>query len=156
MPRRRWAACADTPHAAAANAEAPGHNKSGLSSGLSRALCFVNRKLKQGAAGGAAGGGGGGSGGPEDGGSGARVLCIVGSPDDPKQYIAVMNAIFSAQVRRPLLIGLACSSAAGGAAACAALRCWAGQVSSMPTAAASAALVTVPHLVPPTRCSGAG
>lgn len=67
----------------AAGAEAPSSHGSGLSSGLSRALCYINRAIKSERA---AGGGK------------ARLLCLTAAADDPRHYIAVMNAIFSAQV----------------------------------------------------------
>lgn len=67
-----------------ARAEAPSHHASGLSSGLSRALCYINSTVKAMA---------------ERAPAKPRLLCIMGCPDDSRQYIAVMNAIFSAQVR---------------------------------------------------------
>ena len=81
-----------------------------LSAALSRALCFIQSQRRRAAAaaagpgGGAAGGGDGATAGgavDEMGGQGsqaARVLCLSGGTDVPSQYIAVMNAIFSAQV----------------------------------------------------------
>lgn len=33
-----------------------------------------------------------------------RILCLMGSPDVPMQYIPIMNAIFSAQVRCPVFL----------------------------------------------------
>ena len=63
------------------------------SAALSRALCLV-RKLQGSAASSKADS-------PKP-----RILCIDGSPDVPSQYIAVMNAIFSAQV--PALASLHC------------------------------------------------
>ncbi|PSC74346.1 general transcription factor IIH subunit 3 [Micractinium conductrix] len=80
-----------------------------LSAALSRALCFIQSQRRRAAAaaagpgGGAAGGGDGATAGgavDEMGGQGsqaARVLCLSGGTDVPSQYIAVMNAIFSAQ-----------------------------------------------------------
>ena len=52
-----------------------------------------------GSARGAGGATGGTTGGGGAGGSGARVLCLSAAGDNPSQYIAVMNAIFAAQVR---------------------------------------------------------
>lgn len=54
------------------------------SAALSRALCFIHKQHPTSTAG--------------AGGSKPRILCITGSPDVPAQYIATMNAIFSAQV----------------------------------------------------------
>ncbi|KAL3153654.1 hypothetical protein ABBQ32_013255 [Trebouxia sp. C0010 RCD-2024] len=53
------------------------------SAALSRALCFIHKQHPTSTAG--------------AGGSKPRILCITGSPDVPAQYIATMNAIFSAQ-----------------------------------------------------------
>ena len=50
-----------------------------------------------------------------------RILCINGSPDVPGQYIAVMNAIFSAQVCHPLFtmsVSLLCECTYDGNVAC--------------------------------------
>lgn len=51
-----------------------------LSGSLSMALCYIQRILR---------------GGPSH--PKPRILCLQGSPDGPQQYVAVMNAIFSAQ-----------------------------------------------------------
>ncbi|CAI9112322.1 OLC1v1012759C1 [Oldenlandia corymbosa var. corymbosa] len=51
-----------------------------LSGSLSMALCYIQRIFRSGA------------GHPQP-----RILCLHGSPDGPGQYVAVMNAIFSAQ-----------------------------------------------------------
>lgn len=56
------------------------------SAALSRALCLIHKQ--QGAATAAR---------TET--SKPRILCVNGSPDVPAQYIATMNAIFSAQVQ---------------------------------------------------------
>jgi transcription initiation factor TFIIH subunit 3 len=55
-----------------------------LACGLSRALCLINRITTVTSYGHAR--------------SKPRIVCIIGSPDVPLQYIPVMNAIFSAQV----------------------------------------------------------
>lgn len=75
-----------------------------LSGALSRALCLIHR-LRSSSSSSAGQGMGGGSAAPmhaaASGGGGMRcmprILCLVGSPDVPLQYIPVMNAIFSAQ-----------------------------------------------------------
>jgi transcription initiation factor TFIIH subunit 3 len=54
-----------------------------LACGLSRALCLINRITTVTSYGHAR--------------SKPRIVCIIGSPDVPLQYIPVMNAIFSAQ-----------------------------------------------------------
>ncbi|KAH9309323.1 hypothetical protein KI387_037234, partial [Taxus chinensis] len=51
-----------------------------LSGSLSMALCYIQKILR---------------GGPLH--PQPRILCLQGSPDGPQQYVAVMNAIFSAQ-----------------------------------------------------------
>ncbi|XP_024522762.1 general transcription and DNA repair factor IIH subunit TFB4 isoform X1 [Selaginella moellendorffii] len=51
-----------------------------LSASLSMALCYIQRALKE-----------------KIGPSKPRMLCLQASPDAPHQYIAIMNAIFSAQ-----------------------------------------------------------
>ncbi|KAJ6809562.1 putative general transcription factor IIH subunit 3 [Iris pallida] len=51
-----------------------------LSGSLSLALCYIQRVFRSGAIH------------PQP-----RILCLQGSPDGPEQYVAVMNAIFSAQ-----------------------------------------------------------
>ncbi|XP_074583433.1 general transcription and DNA repair factor IIH subunit TFB4 isoform X3 [Curcuma longa] len=51
-----------------------------LSGSLSLALCYIQRIFRSGARH------------PQP-----RILCLQGSPDGPEQYVAVMNAIFSAQ-----------------------------------------------------------
>ncbi|KAK9162218.1 hypothetical protein Syun_003120 [Stephania yunnanensis] len=51
-----------------------------LSGSLSLALCYIQRVFRSGALH------------PQP-----RILCLQGSPDGPEQYVAVMNAIFSAQ-----------------------------------------------------------
>ncbi|XP_020091838.1 RNA polymerase II transcription factor B subunit 4 isoform X4 [Ananas comosus] len=62
-------------------AAAGGNGISSLLSGsLSIALCYIQRVFRSGARH------------PEP-----RILCLQGSPDGPEQYVAVMNAIFSAQ-----------------------------------------------------------
>lgn len=55
------------------------------SAALSRALCLIHKQQGTSASSRAEG-------------SKPRILCINGSPDVPAQYIATMNAIFSAQV----------------------------------------------------------
>jgi len=55
------------------------------SAALSRALCLIHKQQGTSAS-------------PRTEGSKPRILCINGSPDVPAQYIATMNAIFSAQV----------------------------------------------------------
>ncbi|KAK9806311.1 hypothetical protein WJX72_009675 [[Myrmecia] bisecta] len=55
-----------------------------LSAALSRALCFIH-KAQHGAAA------------PSKDRPRPRILCLHGSPDEPSQYIAIMNAIFAAQ-----------------------------------------------------------
>lgn len=55
------------------------------SAALSRALCFIHKQQQSTPTAGTEG-------------SKPRILCITGSPDVPAQYIATMNAIFSAQV----------------------------------------------------------
>ncbi|EOY16262.1 Basal transcription factor complex subunit-related isoform 2 [Theobroma cacao] len=58
-----------------------GRIKSSLLSGsLSMALCYIQRVFRSGALH------------PHP-----RILCLQGSPDGPEQYVAIMNAIFSAQ-----------------------------------------------------------
>ncbi len=76
-----------------------------LSSALSRTLCFLNsqqRRMDAAMPGGAPTPGGldtgGGGTGPGQHAQAARVLVLAAAPDVPSQYIAVMNAIFSAQV----------------------------------------------------------
>ena len=56
-----------------------------LSGGLSRGLCLINKALVSARAGGKRS-------------ARPRMLCLQGSPDATEQYIAVMNAIFAAQV----------------------------------------------------------
>ncbi|KAL5729539.1 RNA polymerase II transcription factor B subunit 4 [Ranunculus cassubicifolius] len=51
-----------------------------LSGSLSLALCYIQRVFRSGSLH------------PQP-----RILCLQGSPDGPEQYVAVMNAIFSAQ-----------------------------------------------------------
>lgn len=51
-----------------------------LSGSLSMALCYIQRVFRSGALH------------PQP-----RILCLHGSPDGPSQYVAIMNAIFSAQ-----------------------------------------------------------
>lgn len=51
-----------------------------LSGSLSMALCYIQKIIR---------------GGPSH--PQPRILCLQGSPDGPQQYVAVMNAIFSAQ-----------------------------------------------------------
>ncbi|XP_037496336.1 general transcription and DNA repair factor IIH subunit TFB4 isoform X1 [Jatropha curcas] len=51
-----------------------------LSGSLSMALCYIQRVFRSGPLN------------PQP-----RILCLQGSPDGPEQYVAVMNAIFSAQ-----------------------------------------------------------
>jgi transcription initiation factor TFIIH subunit 3 len=68
-------------------ASAAGDYESALSGALSRALCFVNKHQRAAPEGAAQ---------PRP-----RVLCITACPDAPAQYIAVMNAIFAAQVPPP-------------------------------------------------------
>jgi len=51
-----------------------------LSGSLSMALCYIQRIIR---------------GGPSH--PQPRILCLQGSPDGPQQYVAIMNAIFSAQ-----------------------------------------------------------
>ncbi|XVE55350.1 hypothetical protein DITRI_Ditri03aG0151800 [Diplodiscus trichospermus] len=51
-----------------------------LSGSLSMALCYIQRVFRSGALH------------PHP-----RILCLQGSPDGPEQYVAIMNAIFSAQ-----------------------------------------------------------
>ncbi|KAL4418718.1 hypothetical protein ABPG77_008589 [Micractinium sp. CCAP 211/92] len=75
-----------------------------LSSALSRTLCFLNsqqRRMDAAMPGGAPTPGGldtgGGGTGPGQHAQAARVLVLAAAPDVPSQYIAVMNAIFSAQ-----------------------------------------------------------
>ncbi|KAH8508898.1 hypothetical protein H0E87_010876 [Populus deltoides] len=51
-----------------------------LSGSLSMALCYIQRVFRSGPLH------------PQP-----RILCLQGSPDGPEQYVAVMNAIFSAQ-----------------------------------------------------------
>ena len=75
-----------------------------LSSALSRMLCFLNTQQRRAAAGAGLGGSGGGAGAAgavpsQRAQQPARVLCLTAAPDVPSQYISVMNAIFSAQVR---------------------------------------------------------
>ena len=65
------------------------------SAGLSRALCLIHKQ--QGTAGATA---------ARTEASKPRILCVNGSPDVPAQYIATMNAIFSAQVHTLLGIWL--------------------------------------------------
>ncbi|XWS15117.1 hypothetical protein CRYUN_Cryun35bG0066600 [Craigia yunnanensis] len=61
--------------------EPEGRIKSTLLSGsLSMALCYIQRVFRSGALH------------PHP-----RILCLQGSPDGPEQYVAIMNAIFSAQ-----------------------------------------------------------
>lgn len=61
--------------------EPEGRIKSSLLSGsLSMALCYIQRVFRSGALH------------PHP-----RILCLQGSPDGPEQYVAIMNAIFSAQ-----------------------------------------------------------
>ncbi|TYJ35624.1 hypothetical protein E1A91_A05G249600v1 [Gossypium mustelinum] len=61
--------------------EPEGKVKSSLFSGsLSMALCYIQRVFRSGALH------------PHP-----RILCLQGSPDGPEQYVAIMNAIFSAQ-----------------------------------------------------------
>ncbi|XP_022768204.1 RNA polymerase II transcription factor B subunit 4-like isoform X3 [Durio zibethinus] len=61
--------------------EPDGRIKSSLLSGsLSMALCYIQRVFRSGALH------------PHP-----RILCLQGSPDGPEQYVAIMNAIFSAQ-----------------------------------------------------------
>lgn len=57
-----------------------GHQGSLLSGALSMALCYIQKKAK------------GPSPHPQ-----SRIFCLQGSQDAPNQYVAVMNAIFSAQ-----------------------------------------------------------
>ena len=77
-----------------ARAGAPGLSPLALSGALSRALCLVHRLRAPSAHHAAA---------PHGAASGPggrcrpRVLCMLGSPDVPMQYIPVMNTIFSAQ-----------------------------------------------------------
>ncbi|KAI9106443.1 hypothetical protein K1719_021971 [Acacia pycnantha] len=62
-------------------AQTPGAIASSLLSGsLSMALCYIQRIFRSGPLH------------PQP-----RILCLQGSPDGPEQYVAVMNAIFSAQ-----------------------------------------------------------
>ena len=70
-----------------------------LSGALSRALCLIHRLRPPSShsSGGAAGSRGAGGGGAQRLTRRPRVLCVLGSPDVPMQYIPVMNAIFSAQ-----------------------------------------------------------
>lgn len=56
-----------------------------LSGGLSRGLCLINKALLSAHSGGKRS-------------AMPRMLCLQGSPDATEQYIAVMNAIFAAQV----------------------------------------------------------
>ncbi|KAK3230664.1 hypothetical protein Dsin_002545 [Dipteronia sinensis] len=51
-----------------------------LSGSLSMALCYIQRVFRSGSLH------------PQP-----RILCLQGSPDGPEQYVAIMNAIFSAQ-----------------------------------------------------------
>ncbi|OMO55525.1 TFIIH subunit Tfb4/p34 [Corchorus olitorius] len=61
--------------------EPEGRIKSSLLSGsLSMALCYIQRVFRSGSLH------------PHP-----RILCLQGSPDGPEQYVAIMNAIFSAQ-----------------------------------------------------------
>ncbi|XP_039003323.1 general transcription and DNA repair factor IIH subunit TFB4-like isoform X2 [Hibiscus syriacus] len=61
--------------------EPEGRIKSSLFSGsLSMSLCYMQRVFRSGALH------------PHP-----RILCLQGSPDGPEQYVAIMNAIFSAQ-----------------------------------------------------------
>ncbi|XP_058089602.1 general transcription and DNA repair factor IIH subunit TFB4 isoform X2 [Magnolia sinica] len=59
---------------------AAGNGSSLLSGSLSLALCYIQRVFRAGPLH------------PQP-----RILCLQGSPDGPEQYVAVMNAIFSAQ-----------------------------------------------------------
>ncbi|XP_034676695.1 general transcription and DNA repair factor IIH subunit TFB4 isoform X2 [Vitis riparia] len=59
---------------------AAGIGSSLLSGSLSMALCYIQRVFRTGPLH------------PQP-----RILCLQGSPDGPEQYVAVMNAIFSAQ-----------------------------------------------------------
>ncbi|XP_058787653.1 general transcription and DNA repair factor IIH subunit TFB4-like isoform X1 [Vicia villosa] len=62
-------------------AHEPGNVPSSLLSGsLSKALCYIQRAFRSGPMH------------PQP-----RILCLQGSPDGPEQYVAIMNAIFSAQ-----------------------------------------------------------
>ncbi|CAK8566399.1 unnamed protein product [Lathyrus sativus] len=62
-------------------AHEPGTVPSSLLSGsLSKALCYIQRAFRSGPMH------------PQP-----RILCLQGSPDGPEQYVAIMNAIFSAQ-----------------------------------------------------------
>ncbi|XP_054798689.1 general transcription and DNA repair factor IIH subunit TFB4 isoform X1 [Prosopis cineraria] len=62
-------------------AQTPGAIASSLLSGsLSMALCYIQRIFRSGPLH------------PQP-----RILCLQGSPDGPEQYVAIMNAIFSAQ-----------------------------------------------------------
>lgn len=56
-----------------------------LSGGLSRGLCLINKARVSARAGGKRS-------------ARPRMLCLQGSPDATQHYIAVMNAIFAAQV----------------------------------------------------------
>lgn len=80
-----------------------------LSSALSRVLCFINsqqRRAAATAAGGVVPSGAAVAGAAQRRQQPARLLCLSAGPDVPPQYIAVMNAIFSAQVqqRRSLIL----------------------------------------------------
>jgi hypothetical protein len=72
-----------------------------LSAALSRTLCFVHSMQRRAAAATSAVLGGSSGGAPPPAQrrqQPARLLCLGAAPDVPSQYIAVMNAIFSAQV----------------------------------------------------------
>lgn len=60
------------------------------SAALLRALCYVNKYCGAGRPG-------------HGGGQEPRILCIVASPDDSSEYLAMMNGIFAAQ-RREIVI----------------------------------------------------
>ena len=66
-----------------------------LSGGLSRGLCLINKALVSARAGGKRS-------------ARPRMLCLQGSPDATEQYIAVMNAIFAAQVTTQCVPGPVC------------------------------------------------
>ncbi|KAA6420748.1 MAG: general transcription factor IIH subunit 3-like [Trebouxia sp. A1-2] len=69
----------------AANNDTPDHDSPPCwSAALSRALCLIHKQQGTSAS-------------SRTEGSKPRILCINGSPDVPAQYIATMNAIFSAQ-----------------------------------------------------------
>lgn len=85
-----------------------------LSSALSRVLCFINsqqRRAGESAAGGMVSSEAAAQGVAQRRQQPTRVLCLSAAHDVPSQYIAVMNAIFSAQVRRGMIVRAFCSNA---------------------------------------------